>query len=166
MENDSDSICFIGKTLLRSPNSSFDKSDSLSIPNLLFTLDDVTYHRKCFQKQKPLPQCDTLREIDTFVSAHRSNFFIYLFFCCWRVKDCPSTSVAEFEGTAQQKLCGNYKPFTWHWHYTAWITISPRLKSQTVRCTAHTDLPRSLVSFSTWTKHIFRSRRGKIASSI
>lgn len=86
MENDSDSICFIGKTLLRSPNSSFDKSDSLSIPNLLFTLDDVTYHRKCFQKQKPLPQCDTLREIDTFVSAHRSNFFIYLFFCCWRVK--------------------------------------------------------------------------------
>lgn len=33
VENDSDSICFIRKTPLRSPNSSFDKSDSLSIPN-------------------------------------------------------------------------------------------------------------------------------------
>lgn len=41
-ENDSDSICFIRKTLLRSLNSSFAKSDSLSVPNLFFKSDDVT----------------------------------------------------------------------------------------------------------------------------
>lgn len=80
MENDSGSICFKRKTLLR--NSSFDKSDSLSIPNLFFTSDDVTYLPKRFQKQKPLPQCDTLREKrgnDTLVSAYGSIFFV--FFC-------------------------------------------------------------------------------------
>lgn len=102
MENDSGSICFIRKTLLR--NSSFDKSDSLSIPNLFFTSDDVTYLRERFQKQKPLPQCDTLREKrgnDTLLSAYGSIFFLPFF-----LFDCPRTSltaVAEFEGIAQQE---------------------------------------------------------------
>lgn len=97
---------------------------------------------------------------DTLVFAHSSSFFPLLLTGQsgkrWQNSGVPPGA----------KLCGNYKPFTRHWHYTARVTISLRLKSQSVKCAACAHLPRSLVSFSTWTKHIFRSRRGKIASSV
>lgn len=98
----------------------------------------MTYRSERFQKQKPLLRRAALREKwgnYTFVSAYGSIFiFDFLLLLLLLLKgqsltDClrtSSTALAEFEGTTRrEKLCGNYKPFTWHWHYTARITIPP-----------------------------------------
>lgn len=58
-----------------------------------------------------------------------------------------------------QKPCSNYKPFTWHWHYTSRITISPSPSKITgcEMCSSYFSQPRIIqhlnqtyISIETW----------------
>lgn len=119
VENDSDSICFIRKTPLRSPNSSFDKSDSLSIPNLFF------YVRWCDISQRALSKAETtattccvkgkVRKLHICICIRLHFSFLIILFCCccWRVKVWQTVFVL-FQQLWQnsrvppsEKLCGN-----------------------------------------------------------
>lgn len=105
--------------------------------------------------------------------------FLFLIFFCWRVKVWQTVLVLlqqlwqNWRVPPSEKLCGNYKPFTWHGHYTARITIfpfeiadsqmrSPYRSSSQPRIIQH--LNQTYISIETWQNSFLRLAQRRCVS--
>lgn len=116
-----------------------------------------------FQMPNPLSQCDTL-------SGKQKSYLTFFLHTPQKTQiDRLSSYFLHLLCGIKQQLdkSGNYEPA----HPTPIIhrrdyNLCLYLRWHTVIDAARPHPPCSLISFSTWAKHIFLSRRGRIASSV